>query len=720
MIVDADNLTVQERLRLRENLAGRSVLNAAADTMYAISASGVTVLPVGSALRTARRLASSKEDVVFQTNACDQRVATQEITISDPGGGRTNFALLPLVGGLSISPSSGVTPARVRISFNPLNFRNQKGTTSIPVQLVTSDGVSVDRMNPALTNPASSLNVAQVIRVMINSHDTDQRGAMISVPGKLVDILPDAFHDRYYVLRQDKNQVLAFNAATHTQIATFRTGNVPTQMAMTRDGKYLLVGSNVAQYISVFDLETMQQDAPVIMPFGHYPRSVAVSGRAILAASRVAGPKNLISRVDMGSRQANAFATLGTFENSINVDTILVSSPNGESIVGAMPDGTVLLYSASADTFTLARKDLAALSGAYAASSFDQFVIGNTILNAALFPVASLGSGAGEVSAGFTFVGAAGFRTSSLDVAGAGIIQKVDMDNPAIRVAPTRIVESPLFTPATGNTSGYAFSRTLATLANQGAIVSLTQSGITILPAAYDAAVPAPQITGVVSAADRSANVAAGGLVTVTGRNLSMLNVATNQIPLPTALAESCLAVNGVSVPLVLVSSTQVNAQLPSSVSGKAQIFMRSPAGPSNNFNFTIQAAAPTVFRPAGGEGAGASVVRGTNNELVSEGNPIRSGDTLTIFATGLGRTSPAVDDGFAAPTDTLSVANIAPEVTLDGVPLGLDYAGLAPGEVGVYQINVSVPGGLRQGSGRPLTIRQGDMSTTLGVEVVE
>src|SRR5207245_1662139 len=114
-----------------------------------------------------------------------------------------------------------------------------------------------------------------------------------------------------------------------------------------------------------------------------------------------------------------------------------------------------------------------------------------------------------------------------------------------------RMVESPLFNAVTGTTA-FNFSRTLGALVNQGTIVQLSQSGVSVLPAAYDAEVPSPQITGVVSAADRSANVAAGGLVTVTGRNLSMLNVATSEIPLPTAVAESCLSVNGVAIPIVL------------------------------------------------------------------------------------------------------------------------------------------------------------------------
>src|SRR5207247_11054698 len=133
-----------------------------------------------------------------------------------------------------------------------------------------------------------------------------------------------------------------------------------------------------------------------------------------------------------------------------------------------------------------------------------------------------------------------------------------------------------------------AFKRTLAVLPNQGTIVSLSQSGIALLPSTYDAAVPTPHLTGIVNAADRTRPVAPGGLVTITGRDLSMLNIATRQIPLPTSIAESCLTVNGVAIPLILASSTQINAQLPFTTEGKAQMMLRTPGGVSDNLNFTI------------------------------------------------------------------------------------------------------------------------------------
>ena len=112
-------------------------------------------------------------------------------------------------------------------------------------------------------------------------------------------------------------------------------------------------------------------------------------------------------------------------------------------------------------------------------------------------------------------------------------------------------------------------------------------------------------------------------------------------------------------------------------------------------------------------------IVRTANNEVVSDLNPVHAGDELTIYATGLGRTSPAILEGTASPSDPLASAIVAPEVTLKDIPMNMSYAGLTPGEVGVYQINVTVPGGVEPGA-VPLTIRQGAMSTTLSVQVVD
>ena len=58
--------------------------------------------------------------------------------------------------------------------------------------------------------------------------------------------------------------------------------------------------------------------------------------------------------------------------------------------------------------------------------------------------------------------------------------------------------------------------------------------------------------------------------------------------------------------------------------------------------------------------------------------------------------------------------------MTLGGTNLNVLYAGLVPGEVGVYQINAVVPGGVPQGLDIPLVINQGGSTTSLSVRVVK
>ena len=52
----------------------------------------------------------------------------------------------------------------------------------------------------------------------------------------------------------------------------------------------------------------------------------------------------------------------------------------------------------------------------------------------------------------------------------------------------------------------------------------------------YDASVAAPHIDKVVNAADLTPAIAPGGLITLFGEQMSPVNLATKEIPVPTAL----------------------------------------------------------------------------------------------------------------------------------------------------------------------------------------
>ena len=706
-ILDSDNLTVRERLNLPENTTGKSLLNSDQSVMYSVSDSGVLVLPVGN-LNRSPRLAVSTTDLVFRGNFCDRRVATQTLTITDPGGGNTPFALSATAAGITISPSSGLTPATVRVTVDPNVYQNQKGTVTTTLTLTSS----------------AAVNLVSPVRMLINSREPDQRGTFLNIPGVLVDVAADAVRDRYYVLRQDTNEVLVFNASNNTQVAKLRTYNVPTSMAVTLDNRFLLVGHQNSQTAAVFDLETFQA-----MPYisseaggGNTIRSLAVTTKAILATSVDFQGKGHVIRLDLPTLSAAQLPALGVFENKIIPDSVIAASANASKAFLASADGFTFLYDANADTFTVSRQDFTSLSGAYAASAFDQFVVGINLLNASLVPVAKLEAATGKTS-GFLFMDNSAFRTTAPDAASAGIIQRVDVAT-AAGIRPTRMVEAPLLNTALGaSQTPSVFVRSLAMLSGRSSIVSLSTSGLTVLPSTYDAAVAPPKINSVASAADGKSPAAPGGLVSIFGSQLSPTNLATREIPLPTALGDSCLTVNGQPMPVIFVSPTQINAQMPFQAIGNVTVTVHTPGGVSDNYNLVVLPTAPAVFRSgvAGDDPAVPTVMRSGNNLLVTDTNPVHRNESLVIYLTGMGAVSPIVDAGLPAPSDPLAEALATPLVTLGGVKLPVDFAGLAPGEVGVYQLNVRVPGNAPQGLAVPLTISQGTGSAhTLSLRVVQ
>lgn len=699
MVAEADNLTIRERLRLPVNLAGKAVLSSDGQIMYAVAENGLAALPVGQ-LERQPRVVSRQQELLFRGGFCERRALAQEIELVDPGGGRTDFSLSASAG-ILISPSSGVTPAKVKVTVDPNQFLNQKGTAVGWIQISSQ----------------AAVNLPPPVRVLINMREPDQRGTVVHVPGRLVDLVADAQRNRFYILRQDTNQVLVYDANGYRLIRALRTPNTPTQLAMTLDGQRLLIGADDSQLAYVYNLGTLEAEPPIIFPSGHYPRSLAASGRAILAAARVAGPKHTLDRVDLNLRVATELPSLGIWENKVHQDTVLAATPNGAAILVAQADGNVLLYSANEDTFTVSRKDFPRLSGAYAAISEERYLVDNHLLDAALTPIQNLETASGQ-SSGFALADGMGLRTTAPDAASAGVIQRVDLDQ-LVAVRPTRMSEAPLLPDAA---LPPAFTRTLAVLPGARLLVSLTTSGFTALAWDYDAAVADPRIERVVNAADGGQAVAPGGLITVVGRDLSLVNAATRETPLPTALADSCLTVNGVLAPMVLVSPTQINAQLPFSVSGAATMILRTPAGVSNSFRFTVQPGAPAVFRSgvAGEERGLPTVVRAKNNQLVTLSNPIHPEDAIVIYLTGLGATFPEVADGYPGPRSPLAIALIPPVVTLGGVELPVEFAGLTPGEVGVYQINARVPYWAPTGMDVPLEIRQAGQTTALSVRVVK
>ena len=699
-ILAEDNLTVIQRLNLPENTKGKSIFNPQSSVMYSISDSGVLVLPVGY-LDSMSRVTTSTPSLFFRGNFCDSSTISRTFTVMDPGIVQSGFSFKPASPGVTVSPMVGLTPATVTVTVDPTAFSALHGTQAIDLGLSSPD----------------ALNVIDPVRVLVNHPDPNQRGTILEVPGTLVDILADPARDRYYVLRQDNNTLLVFDGTNNTVLKTLRTNNVPTSMAISFDDQYIYIGHDSSQTLAVYRLDdfSRQPDVATGAGNGNVVRSLAVTSNRIIATSRDFKNQGHILLIDPVTLAVTQPDAVGLWLNQIATGSIAVANPDGSQAMVATPNGFTFLYDAGVGDFTVSRQDLPALGGPYATTP-GIFAVGDQMLNGSLVSFLGLDTSSGQ-SSGLVFSSGA-VRTGAVNVTSPGFAERVNFSTGGV-ISPTLTVEAPLL-PAPSSIMG-SFTRTLAVLPFHNSFVSLSQSGLTLLAANYDAPLPQPLITSVNSAADGTSGAASGGLISISGSNFSTSTVASATTPLPTVLANSCVIVNGRPISLLLVSQSLINAQLDDTTSGPAIMSIRTPQNVSPNFSFNVLPTAPAVFLngQAGDATNLPAIYRSANGLLVTASNPVRRNDSLTIYAAGLGATSPAVPAGTVSPSNPLALAVAQPTVTLSGVGLPLVFAGLAPGQIGVYQISVTVPSSVPLGLSLPLTITQSGQSQTVNVRVV-
>ena len=190
-------------------------------------------------------------------------------------------------------------------------------------------------------NSSSAVNIPTSVRLLVSNPDQYQRGSVVDVPGTLTDLIADPGRNRFYILRQDRNELHIFDGSTNQQIVALRTATTPSQMAMTADGNYLMVANDNSQLVSVFDLNALQPVKPIVLPGGHYGHSVASSNNAILVmANNNATGTGVIDTVNFAAGTASQLPTLGIFQNQLSVTAVLAGSPNGNNILVADPNGT--------------------------------------------------------------------------------------------------------------------------------------------------------------------------------------------------------------------------------------------------------------------------------------------------------------------------------------------------------------------------------------------
>jgi uncharacterized protein (TIGR03437 family) len=191
----------------------------------------------------------------------------------------------------------------------------------------------------------------------------------------------------------------------------------------------------------------------------------------------------------------------------------------------------------------------------------------------------------------------------------------------------------------------------------------------------------------IVNGADnQSDKLAPNAIGTIYGTNLacSTAGITTGDF-LPTNLGEATVIIHGQPAGLFYVSPTQINFLVPPTfVPGLDGIYVTVLTWRGPIISLTLATAAPGLFQLDA-------------KNVVATPSPAKPGEIVVLWATGLGQTEGLQPDNYLqVPTAAASLvggANL--EVLLDGAAVpssAIQYAGVAPGFAGLYQINLTLP----------------------------
>lgn len=220
----------------------------------------------------------------------------------------------------------------------------------------------------------------------------------------------------------------------------------------------------------------------------------------------------------------------------------------------------------------------------------------------------------------------------------------------------------------------------------------------------------------VANAAGVSGGTPPGSLFSIYGANLATTSTFAQETTSnwPTSLGGASVTVNGETVPLSYAAKGQINAQMPfDTPPGVATVVVKVGSNVSNAVAATVPATAvPGVF------------VYGTNIAIAqnfpsytlnSSSSPAPAGSVVIVYFTGGGPVTggTALVTGHPTPGNTTYPVTENASATIAGLPATVEYIGLTPGFVGLYQANILVPAVAKGGHNMILTVGGTASNTT-------
>jgi uncharacterized protein (TIGR03437 family) len=312
-------------------------------------------------------------------------------------------------------------------------------------------------------------------------------------------------------------------------------------------------------------------------------------------------------------------------------------------------------------------------------------------------------------------------------VQGAAVTANFSDGDPSITLTPQgNGVWTGTWTPKSAQAQMNVLIVPTAVIQGTKGIAGLASLTGTVQPAASTEA-PAPAAALNSANVSGAAQISPGSWVTILGDRMANSTQSASGT-FPPSLVGTAVTIGSTALPLDFVGPTQVNALLPYSLTPNTTVSLavQRSGTVSVPIDVTIADLGPAIFSTTGdGTGQGAVVIASSGVLAAPVGafpgsQPVARGDFLAVYCTGLGAVNNTPADGAPAPSSPPLATTLAtPSVTIGGVPAVVSYSGLAPGLVGLYQVNVQVPSNAPTGNAVNLAISVGSLtSNTVTVAV--
>jgi uncharacterized protein (TIGR03437 family) len=144
-----------------------------------------------------------------------------------------------------------------------------------------------------------------------------------------------------------------------------------------------------------------------------------------------------------------------------------------------------------------------------------------------------------------------------------------------------------------------------------------------------------------------------------------------------------------VAAPVLDATETASQIQVPFEAKGDTVSLSLNATSGRMTFGLALRSASPAIFVDPDGTPL---IMEATSGTLLDAGTPAHAGSRIQVLATGLGQVKPDWPTGMAAPLKDPPLVAATVHAYLDGAPLEVTQASLAPGYVGFYLIEIQLP----------------------------